>query len=77
MALTLFAILENGEQIVTISESTSYLEGFRSGKIIAKGKVVKKGRHLAFTEGYVKKADGDETVISHLTRASFAVIKKP
>ena len=76
MALALLIILENGEQIATISESTSYLEGVRSGKIIAKGKVVKKGRHVAFTEGCVKKADGDETVLSQ-TRASFAVIKKP
>jgi acyl-CoA thioesterase len=55
MALALFTILENGEQIATISKSTSYLERVRRGKIIAKGKVVKKGRHMAFTEGYVKK----------------------
>ena len=76
MALALFTILENGERIATISESTSYLEGIRCGKIIAKGKVVKKGRHVAFTKGCVKKADGDEAVLSQ-TRASFAVIKKP
>ena len=63
MALALFTILENGEHIATISESTTYLEGVRCWKIIAKGKVVKKGRHVAFTEGCVKKADGDKAIL--------------
>ena len=75
MALALYTALENGESIATISESTSYLEGARSGKIIAKGRVVKKGRHVAFTEGCVKKAHGDEAVLTQ-TRASFTVIRK-
>jgi acyl-CoA thioesterase len=76
MALALFTALENGEHIATISESTSYLEGVRSGKIIAKGRVVKKGRNVAFTEGCVKKAYGDEAVLAQ-TRASFAIVRKP
>lgn len=75
MALALYTALENGERIATISESTSYLEGVRDGKIIAKGRVVKKGRHVAFTEGCVKKAFGDEAVLTQ-TRASFTVIRK-
>ncbi len=74
MALALYTALENGERIATISESTSYLEGVRRGKIIAKGIVVKKGKHVAFTEGCVKKADGDEAILSQ-TEASFAVIR--
>ena len=76
MALALYTALENGEGIATISESTSYLEGVRSGKIIAKGRVVKKGRHVAFTEGCVKKACGNEAVLTQ-TKASFIVIRKP
>jgi acyl-coenzyme A thioesterase PaaI-like protein len=76
MALALYTALENGEGIATISESTSYLEGVRSGKIIGKGRVVKKGRHVAFMEGCVKKACGDEAVLTQ-TRASFTVIRKP
>ena len=43
MALALYTALESGERIATISESTSYLEGVRDGKIIAKGRVVRKG----------------------------------
>jgi acyl-CoA thioesterase len=75
MALALYTALENGELIATISESTSYLEGVRNGMITAKGRVVKKGRHVAFTEGCVKKAFGDEAVLTQ-TRASFTVIRK-
>jgi acyl-CoA thioesterase len=75
MALALYTALENGELIATISESTSYLEGVRNGMITAKGRVVKKGRHVAFTEGCVKKAFGDEAVLMQ-TRASFTVIRK-
>lgn len=75
MALALYTVLENGERIATISESTSYLEGVRSGKIIAKGRVAKKGKHVAFTEGYLKKGHGDEAVLTQ-TRASFMVIRK-
>lgn len=76
MALALYTALEEGERIATISESTSFLEGVKCGKIIAKGRVVKKGRHVAYTEGVVEKADGDKAVLSQ-TRASFVVIRKP
>ena len=44
MALALFTSLSEGECIATISESTSYLQGVRGGKILAIGKVIKKGR---------------------------------
>ncbi len=73
MALALYTSLKEGERIATISESTSYLEGVRSGKIIAIGNVIKKGRQVAFTEGYVKKATDDGAILSQ-TRASFMII---
>jgi acyl-CoA thioesterase len=74
MALALFTVLEDGESIATISESTSFLQGVRDGRIIAHGTVAKKGRRVAFTEGYVRNEDGQ-----HLSRtsASFTVIPKP
>ena len=75
MALALYTALENGERIATICESTSYLAGIRSGKVIAKGRVVKKGRNVAFTEGCVKKESDDDAVLTQ-TRASFTVIRK-
>ncbi len=74
MALALFTVLEKDEGIATISESTSYLQGVRKGSITAVGKVIKKGRSVAFTEGCVKKYD-DSTVLSQ-TRASFVVMQR-
>jgi acyl-CoA thioesterase len=76
MALALFTSLREGECIATISESTSYLQGVRGGKILAIGKVIKKGRQVAFTEGYVRK-EGDVSAILSQTRASFMIIGRP
>jgi acyl-CoA thioesterase len=76
MALALFTSLREGECIATISESTSYLQGVRGGKILAIGKVIKKGRHVAFTEGYVRK-ETDVSAILSQTRASFMIIGRP
>ncbi|TFH49421.1 MAG: PaaI family thioesterase, partial [Methanothrix sp.] len=73
MALALFTVLEEDAAIATISESTSFLQGVRSGRIAAAGKVVKKGRNVAFMEGDVKSEDG--TTLTE-TRASFAIMPK-
>jgi len=73
MALALFTILDEGEGIATISESTSYLQGVRDGRITARGQVVKRGRRIAFTEGYVQNDDGE---MLSKTTASFAVIPR-
>ena len=74
MALALFTRLEDDENIATISESTTFLRGVKIGEITAIGRVIKKGRHVAFAEGDVKKSD-DGTLLSQ-TRASFAVMKQ-
>jgi uncharacterized protein (TIGR00369 family) len=71
MALAIFTVLENGERIATISESTSFLQGIRKGSAIASGRVIKKGRQVAFTEGTV--SDGEGHKLSK-TSASFAII---
>jgi uncharacterized protein (TIGR00369 family) len=73
MALALFTVLEEDAAIATISESTSFLQGARNGRIAATGKVVKKGRRVAFMEGFVKSEDG--TTLTE-TRASFAIMPK-
>ena len=74
MALALYTILEEDEGIATISESTSFIQGVRNGRVTAVGSVIKKGRAVAFTEGYVKKSDSG-TILSK-TSASFTVIHK-
>ncbi len=73
MALALFTVLEEDAAIATITESTSFLQGVRSGRITATGRVVKKGRSVAFMEGTIKSEDG--TALTE-TRASFAIMPK-
>jgi acyl-CoA thioesterase len=71
MALALFTVLEERKCIATISESTSFLQGIRKGKVIAKGRVVKMGRQVAFTESMI--TDDERHQLSQ-TFASFAII---
>lgn len=73
MALALFTALDEGTGIATISESTSFLQGVRSGRIAARAQVVKTGRRVAFVEGRV--FSEDESVLTE-THASFAIIAK-
>jgi acyl-CoA thioesterase len=75
MALALFTSLKEGECIATISESTSYLQGVRDGKIVAIGKVIKKGRNVAFAKGYVIKENDGEAILSQ-TSASFMIYRQ-
>ena len=70
MALALFTVLDDGARIATISENTTYLRGVKEGRITARGRVSKTGRHFAFVEGWVEK---DEEMLSK-TSASFAII---
>jgi len=72
-AMALFTVLEEGACITTISESTTFLQGVRSGRITARGRVIKRGRSVAFLEGGVKSEDG--SLLSR-TLASFAVMAK-
>ena len=74
MALALFTVLDEDEGIATISESTSFLQGIRVGRITARGRVIKKGRSVAFLEGVVTNSD-DGSLLSE-TMASFAVMPK-
>jgi acyl-CoA thioesterase len=74
MALALFTVLDENEGIATISESTSFLQGIRKGRIKAVGRVVKRGRSVAFLEGIVTNSD-DGSYLSE-TRASFVIMPK-
>jgi uncharacterized protein (TIGR00369 family) len=72
MALALYPMLEMTEGIATISESTSFIKGVRNGVILAEGRVIRKGRRVAFCEGEVRLDDTEKTMLSRTT-ASFAV----
>jgi uncharacterized protein (TIGR00369 family) len=72
MALALYPMLAETEGIATISESTSFIKGVRSGEIYAEGRVIRKGRRVAFTESEVYVLEPEKTILSR-TSAAFAV----
>ncbi|MFA4861552.1 PaaI family thioesterase [Methanoregula sp.] len=72
MVLALYPLLAPDEGIATISESTSFVKGTRSGVIVAEGTVLKKGRRVAFCEGEVRMENGENVLLSRTT-AAFAV----
>jgi acyl-CoA thioesterase len=72
MALALYPLLSRNEGIATISESTSFIKGAREGILIAEGRVIKKGRRVAFAEGDVRADDLEKTILAR-TSAAFAV----
>jgi acyl-CoA thioesterase len=72
MALALYPLLENNEGIATISESTSFIRGVQKGTVLAEGRVIRKGRRVAFMEAEVWADDGEKILLSRTT-ASFAI----
>ncbi|MCK9590810.1 MAG: PaaI family thioesterase [Methanoregula sp.] len=72
MALALYPLLSETQGIATISESTSFIRGIQDGGIIAEGRVIRKGRRVAFTEGEVYTGN-DERMLLSRTSAAFAV----
>jgi uncharacterized protein (TIGR00369 family) len=72
MAIAVYSQLAEGEGIATISESTSFIKGTRDGIIWAEGRVIRKGRRVAFCEGEVWTGADKRTLLSR-TSAAFAI----
>jgi uncharacterized protein (TIGR00369 family) len=73
MALALYSVLSPEERIATISETTSFLKGARDELLVATGRVVRKGRRVAFTESEVRKDSEDGEILARCA-AAFAII---
>jgi len=73
MALALYTVISPGERIATISETTSFLKGARDEDLVATGRVVRKGRRVAFTESEVRK-DTEHGEILARCAAAFAIL---
>ena len=73
MALALYTVLSPGEKIATISETTSFLKGAKNEVLIATGRVVRKGRRVAFTESEVRKETDDGEILARCA-AAFAIL---
>ncbi|MGA2122037.1 MAG: PaaI family thioesterase [Methanoregula sp.] len=72
MALAVYSQLSDSEGIATIAESTSFIKGVRDGVVYAEGRVIRKGRRVAFCEGEVWTQNGEKALLSR-TSAAFAV----
>ncbi len=75
MVLAIYSLLGQGESIATISETTTFLSGVQKGALIADGRVIRKGRRVAFAEAEVK-SKGEPSKILSRSQAAFAVSKK-
>ena len=75
MVLALYSLMPPEEGLATISESTTFLKGARDGLLVATGKVVRKGRRVAFAEGEVRMGSGTGEILARCT-AAFAIVKK-
>jgi uncharacterized protein (TIGR00369 family) len=73
MALALYTIISPGERIATISETTSFLKGARDELLVATGRVVRKGRRVAFTEGDVRKESEEGEILARCA-AAFVIL---
>ncbi|HUK37644.1 MAG TPA: PaaI family thioesterase [Methanomicrobiales archaeon] len=74
MALALYTVISPDERIATISETTSFLKGAREGAtLVATGRVVRKGRRVAFTESEVRKDTGEGEILARCA-AAFAIL---
>ena len=73
MALALYTVISPGERIATISETTSFLKGTKDEILIATGRVVRKGRRVAFTESEVRKETGEGEILARCA-AAFAIL---
>jgi acyl-CoA thioesterase len=72
MVLAIYSVLEDGQIIATISESTSFMRGAGPGMVIvADGRIIKKGRRVVFSEADVK-LEGQKNIIAR-SSASFAI----
>ncbi|MFA7198439.1 MAG: PaaI family thioesterase [Methanoculleus sp.] len=72
IALALYTLLAEDERIATIDEHTSFIKGVNTGTITATGRVIRKGRRVAFADGEVRSA-ADDALLTR-TSTSYAVI---
>lgn len=72
MASAVTSLMSNEENAVTVDLSVHYLNGAKKGTLIGKGRVIKKGRRMAFLEADVW---NDNQLVAKGT-ASFMVLQK-
>jgi len=74
MALALYTLTSREEKIATVTETTTFIKGARHGMVVTMGRVVKRGRRVAFTDGEVREG-GPEGDLLARTSAAFIILK--
>ncbi|OPX67266.1 MAG: Thioesterase superfamily protein [Methanoregulaceae archaeon PtaB.Bin056] len=72
MVLGIYSLTAPGEQVATISETTTFLGGARDGTLLATGKVVRKGKRVVFAEAEVRDGAAGGRLLSR-SSAAFAL----
>lgn len=72
MASAVTSLMSNEENAVTVDLSVHYLSGAKEGTLIGKGRVIKKGRKMAFLEADV----WNENRLVAKGTASFMIVQK-
>ena len=73
MAFALYTVISPDERIATIYETTSFLKGAKDEVLIATGRVMRKGRRVAFAESEVRSGTGEGEILARCA-AAFAII---
>jgi uncharacterized protein (TIGR00369 family) len=72
IALALYTLLAENERIATIDEHTSFIKGVNAGTLAATGRVIRKGRRVAFADGEIR--DTADGMLLSRTSTSYAII---
>lgn len=72
MVLAIYSLISREETLATITETTTFIGGSRGGVLYASGRVIRKGKRVAFAEGEVREGSTDGQILSRST-AAFAV----
>lgn len=75
MAIAVGLSLEWGEISPTLEMKTNFLAAGRPGRINAEGRVIKRGKSVAFTEAYLSNEDG-EVIATASSTVRFATLKR-
>jgi uncharacterized protein (TIGR00369 family) len=71
MGFAFATTLADGESFTTVEMKTNFLRPFVTGRLLATGRVLNRGRTLGLTEAHVHDADG--RLIAHATSTCMAL----
>ena len=74
MGFAFVTTLEEGESFTTVELKTNFVRPFASGRLLATGHVLSRGRTLGLTEAHVR--DADDRLIAHAT-STCMVLRAP